>query len=126
MAHPESQLQQAVIKWWALAHRGLGVTEERSLFAIPNGGKRGRFEAAIMKNEGVRAGVADLFLSVPSGGFHGFYLELKAPNVAARPRPDQRSFLEAMSALGYMTACSNDWDEATNLIERYLKQGRAA
>jgi hypothetical protein len=121
MAHPESQLQQLVMKWWALAHRGLGVADERLLFAIPNGGKRGKIEACIMKGEGVRAGVCDLFLAVPSGGFHGLFIELKAPDKPARPRPEQATFIEAVRGRGYAAVCMNDWDAVTSLIERYLR-----
>jgi len=69
----ESKLQQACVRWF----RSQYPHHERLLFAIPNGGKRSVITAAILKAEGARAGTADLFLSIPRHGFHGFYIEMK-------------------------------------------------
>jgi hypothetical protein len=33
---PESHEQQQLVKWWRLAHRGLGVPHEGLLFAVPH------------------------------------------------------------------------------------------
>jgi hypothetical protein len=118
-AHPESELQRAIIKWWSFAHRGLGVEDERMLYSVPNGGKRGLITACILKAEGARPGVPDLFLAVPRGGFHGFYLELKSP--VGRPSPDQVSFMESARKQGYKAEISKEWNHATSLIESYLR-----
>ena len=61
MKHEESHIQRNCVKWFRLAYPKLA----RLLFAVPNGGKRGIREAAIMKAEGVVAGVADLLLLIP-------------------------------------------------------------
>lgn len=124
MANPESQLQQGIIKWWAMAHRGLGIRDERLLFAVPNGGKRGLITARILKAEGVRPGVCDLMLCVPRGGFHGLFLELKSP--VGRPSPEQVSFMAEAAAQGYAVEVSREWNHATSLIETYLKLGKVA
>ena len=47
------------------------------LYAIPNGGNRNIVTATKLKAEGVKAGVPDLCLPVPRGGYHGMYLEMK-------------------------------------------------
>lgn len=124
MANPESQLQQGVIKWWALAHRGLGIRDERLLYSVPNGGKRGLITASILKAEGARPGVPDLFLAVARGRFHGLYLELKSP--VGRPSPEQVSFMAEALAQGYAVELSRDWHHATSLIEAYLKLPKVA
>ena len=66
--------QVLLMQWWALSHKLFGVPEQL-LFAIPNGGERNIIVAARMKKEGVRAGVPDLFLAAPKGGFHGLLTE---------------------------------------------------
>jgi len=39
------------------------------IFAIPNGGKRNRIEAAKLKRQGVKPGVPDIFLPAPRDGY---------------------------------------------------------
>ena len=56
----EHSEQVTLIKWWALACKQFGIPEQL-LFAIPNGGKRDVISAKLLKDEGVRAGVPDLF-----------------------------------------------------------------
>lgn len=71
MRHIESQIQKDCVTWFRLQYPKIG----RLLFAVPNGGARNAKEAAIMKGEGVTAGVADLILLYPSGGFHSLCIE---------------------------------------------------
>jgi hypothetical protein len=47
------------------------------LFAVPNGGRRGKREAAIMKAEGVVPGVSDLILLVSRKGYNALCIECK-------------------------------------------------
>lgn len=53
--YPEDALQKAVVEWcdWALPDDAL-------CFAIPNGGKRSKVVAALLKATGVKAGIPDL------------------------------------------------------------------
>ena len=53
--HLESQLQRQCVAWFRLQY----PKHARLLFAVPNGGGRSRIEAAIMKAEGVTAGVSE-------------------------------------------------------------------
>lgn len=95
IGHPEDDLQASCIEWFDLRYRPFA----QLLFAIPNGGCRNVREARRLKAMGVRAGVLDLFLSVPRGGFHGMYLELKAGK--NRMSPEQRKFKEAVLERDY-------------------------
>ena len=72
----ESQSQKALVRWWAMACRGHKIPEIM-LFAVPNGGARDVITGARMKQEGQRAGVADLLLPVARGGYHGLAIEMK-------------------------------------------------
>lgn len=131
MKHLESHEQQTLIRWWHLAHRGLGVQDERLLFAVPNGGKRDRVTASILKAEGVRAGVPDLFLAVPSARLdsdakswilrHGLFIEMKTDT--GRTSPAQDEMLTRLRNQGYAVTVARGWDQARKAIETYLKGG---
>ncbi len=72
----ESQIQRSIIAWAGyLQHKYPSL---KWLHAIPNGGSRRVVEAKIMKAEGVKSGVYDLFLPAARQGYYGFYLEIKA------------------------------------------------
>jgi Zn ribbon nucleic-acid-binding protein len=51
----------------------------RWMFAIPNGGLRDRVTASILKAEGVKRGVADIYLPFAVGNYHGLFIEMKRP-----------------------------------------------
>lgn len=112
--------QVLLMQWWALAHQQFGVPEQL-LFAIPNGGERNIIVAARMKKEGVRAGIPDLFLAVPKGGFHGLFIEMKKPK-GGRVSKNQSSMMKLLSEQGYSAKVCCGWVEARAEIERYLRQ----
>ena len=87
-------------------------------FAIPNGGRRGKTEAAIMKSEGVLAGVADLFIMKPSGGYSGLFVELKSET--GRQSPAQKEFELKCRKFGYSYCVCRSLDEFIVLIRQYL------
>ena len=129
MKHTESKCQQAVMKWWSIAHRGLSVADPRLLFAIPNGGARNPITGAILKAEGVRAGVPDLFLAVPNttrgGRYHGLFIEMKT--WANKPTLAQVEVMARLRAEGYDCRVAHSFDQATTAITGYLhgKEGSA-
>jgi len=69
----EHSIQVSCCRWFRLQYRQFA----RLLFAIPNGGARSKTTAAKLKAEGVVAGVADLCLAVPRGGYGALYIEMK-------------------------------------------------
>lgn len=113
----ESRSQQAVIKWWATACREFGVPE-MLLFAIPNGGWRDPVGAKILKREGQRNGVADLFLSVARGKQHGLYIEMKAEHGVVSS--DQSLFLTTAHAQGYAVTVAYSTEQAMAAVRDYL------
>lgn len=68
----ESQIQSAIMAFLDMALPG-----SYRAFAVPNGGKRSAITGAIMKREGVKAGVPDIAI-VREGGSIAF-LEVKTP-----------------------------------------------
>lgn len=113
----EAQEQAAVIRWWGLVCGRYGVPE-LCLMHIANEGTRSAARGRLMKSQGVRAGVSDLFLSVPRGGFCGLWIEMKRKG--GRVSPEQTAFLEHMKAMGYDGAVCRGADEAMVKIHSYI------
>jgi len=89
------------------------------VFAIPNGGFRYKSVAAKLKAEGVRSGVPDLFLPVPSGIYHGLFIELKTEK--GKASENQKLWIERLLSLGYQAVICKGWQDAANKISEYLK-----
>lgn len=117
MRHVESGIQKACVLWFRYQYPKYA----RLLFAVPNGGRRGRVTAAILKAEGVVAGVADLLLLVPSGGCHGLCIEMKTPD--GRQSESQRIWQRAVEGQGYRYAVCRSLDDFRKLIDDYLSTG---
>lgn len=92
--------------------------ELKRLTHIPNGGKRGKFEAARLKLQGVRAGFPDYMLPVARRDYHGLYFELKKHDGSMTG--EQRLEIEALSADGYLAACCWGDGAAIALMLWYL------
>lgn len=89
------------------------------VFAIPNGGLRSKRTAAMLKAEGVKAGVPDLFVPVPVEGYAGLFIEMK--DVDGRPpRKSQMEWLDLLNSEGYAAYWARGADQAISLIDRYL------
>lgn len=72
----ESQIQKDCVKWFRQRYD----TIEPLFFSVANGGARNVWTAKIMKDEGVRAGVADLVLLIPRHGYSCLCIEMKTPD----------------------------------------------
>ena len=87
--------------------RGVHPELTTRLFHVPNGGRRGKAEAARLKAQGVRAGVLDYFMPVARGGYHALAIELKKHDGGLEP--EQRLEIEQLTAAGYLAvACWGD------------------
>lgn len=75
----------------------------RRTFAIPNGGGRSKSQAGRLKAEGVRPGVSDIFVAVPSGNMHGLWIEMKS--LTGYPSREQREWISESIELGYAAVC---------------------
>jgi hypothetical protein len=114
----EHDEQVALIRWAALHE----WHEPRlaMLWAVPNGGARHKATAAKLQGEGVRAGVPDLMLAVPSArGDHGLFIELKRLR-GAGPTDAQRAMLAKLRRHGYRAEVCRGWVAAANVIADYL------
>lgn len=113
----EAQEQAAVIEWWRFACKKYGVPEV-ALLHVANEGTGSVVRGRLQKRQGVRAGVADLFLSVPRGSFSGLWIEMKRQGGSVRP--EQREFLSQMQTLGYDCAVCRGAEAVREKIHAYL------
>lgn len=91
------------------------------MHAIPNGGGRSAKQGADLKAEGVKGGVADVFLPVPRMGFHGLYIEMKkADGVPSNVSKEQLDFGRFVTERGYLWYVCFGWKQAAGLIECYM------
>lgn len=131
----ESEIQKSCIKWWAAVCNGFGV-DEFLLFSIPNGAVLGHdpreraIRAAILKAEGMRPGVPDLFLAVrtydrtPKGtcghtpGANGLFIEMKTER--GRESEEQIAMSERILGAGYACKVCRSLTEFKQIITQYL------
>lgn len=102
---PEEDLHRACMEWAELASGRYPLL--RRLIHVPNGGKRSKGEAGKMKAMGVKKGVPDLLLPLPSGIYSGLAAELKAPG--GKTSPEQNEWLADWLASATACRTSSTW-----------------
>lgn len=115
-SHEESELQRQCVAWFRLQYPSHALM----LFAVPNGGARGRIEAAIMKGEGVTAGVADLILLEARGSYGALCVEMKTRSKSSRLNPNQKVWREAAIRAGNCHAVVRTFDDFRDLVRKYM------
>lgn len=110
---------QAALFAWAEYSKGK-YPELESMYAIPNGGKRDKIEAAHLKKQGVKSGVPDICLPVARGGYHALYIEMK--HGQNKPTQNQKRWISALRKLGNAAEVCYGVSEAKRLIVNYLNR----
>lgn len=116
----EHDEQSALLRWWGL----YAITKKldaRLLFAIPNAGKRSVRVASMMRAEGLRAGIPDLFLAIPKNDFGGLFIEMKRTKGGVLSKL-QAECLEMLKSAGYACAVCRGSAQAQQAIENYLSR----
>ena len=113
---PEHNEQVALFKY--IRFKANSDIRYKMIYAIPNGGHRNEIVAKKLKDEGVKAGVADVAVDVPCNGYHGLKIEMKAGK--NRVTKEQAEFLKMAAQFGYATAVCYTAEEAIKTIEAYL------
>lgn len=114
----EHQIQSAFIEWVRLAEK----QDERLklLFAIPNGGRRDIITAALLKKEGVRPGVPDIFFPFKTEAYNGLAIEFKKPKVG-RPSKEQSEYIDLLIKHGWRVEICTDAQQAIEVVKKYLR-----
>ena len=117
-AQPEA-IEQAKVVAWARAN-------ERNypflwmLHSSLNGVKMTKAQAVRAIAQGMKKGVADLFLPVKKGVYSGLYIEMKSEK--GRTSIDQSKFLTAVSENDYLAHICYSAVEAIDKIKGYYNQ----
>jgi hypothetical protein len=71
------------------------------------------------KAAGGRKGIPDLFLPVPSQGYHGLYVEMKRLKLG-KISPEQKEWIARLGAMGYRVEVCKGHEVAIAIIQDYL------
>lgn len=91
---------------------------DRLLFAVPNGGSRHKIEAANMKRQGVKRGVADVILQIPKKGYASLCLEFKT--LTGKQSPDQKEYQRQVEMAGSKYVIVRSVEQAIRELQLYL------
>jgi len=114
---PTEHKEQTLFYKWCLANSET-YPDLNAIFAIPNGGNRDAITGRHLKDEGVRAGVPDMFLPVARGNWHGLFIEMKKRS-GGRVSKEQLTWASVLNGLGYLTIIAKGFQEAREHVIKY-------
>lgn len=109
--------EQQLLFEWARMFEGR-YPELELLFAVPNGGYRAKKTAVNLKQEGVKAGVPDVWLPVPRGLYCGLVIEMKFGRNTLEV--SQKSWMTALVDLGWSCHVCYCFEAARMVVLWYL------
>ena len=90
----------------------------QDIFAIPNQRGNDFYWLKMKKEEGLKKGVLDVFVSVPSGPYHGLYIEFKAGK--NKLSEAQAKFADRMTKRGFLVVVAREAISAFNTVKKYF------
>lgn len=116
----ERSEQTALFQWAAVEARR--DPRLHLLNASQNGMRASSIQqAAMAKRCGMKKGFPDVFLPVPSGVWHGLFIEMKRKDgVQSDVSQEQRQWLTALRGQGYHAVVCYGWESAAQVIRLYL------
>ena len=115
---PLEQEEQIKFSSW-LTKEGIRHT------ASANGEKRNLMIALKLKRMGVSPGFPDICIPIPSGCYHGLYIELKRQK-GGKLSTEQINWLEFLRERGYYADVAFGFEEAKKIVLYYLGLTRPA
>lgn len=112
----EGQEQAALMKEIELRYPEVFV----HLHHTPNGGYRGKAEAARLKAQGTKAGIPDLQLTMARGGYFGLFIEFKATVNPAAVSLSQQVCIGRLNDQGYLAVVCRGHYDAMECLRAYL------
>ncbi|MCL2652087.1 MAG: VRR-NUC domain-containing protein [Candidatus Azobacteroides sp.] len=108
----EHDIQATAIRWFRYQY------PNHIIYAVPNGSYRNKITAARLKEEGVLAGVPDVFIPVARKDFHGLYVEFKAEK--NRLTQSQILIIDKLMQEGYQCEVCYSFDDFRKIVNNYL------
>lgn len=126
---PPEETEQAQLFAWFNVAKWHGISLGELCYAVPNGAQYGTdpklraIQAAKMARTGLKPGVPDVVVPIPSGRFHGLYVEMKRRHGhKAAHTPEQRGWQARLRWLGHDVRVCEGADHAKDVITKYLAQ----
>lgn len=116
MNQTEHQIQSAFFSWVRIAMKQTPVLE--LMFAVPNAAKRSYKIAAMLKAEGLRAGVPDVIFPVARSGFNGLAIEFKT--TIGKLSAEQAYYTKELVKENWLFCMLTDAEEAIRIVKNYL------
>ncbi|MBR5835183.1 MAG: VRR-NUC domain-containing protein [Bacteroidales bacterium] len=110
----EYHLQCNCVKWFRLQYPRM----KHNLFAVPNGGGRGKADAGKLKAEGVLSGVSDLILLKRNTEYGGLMIEMKTKKGVQAD--SQKDWQEKISKDGYKYVVCRSLEDFMREVNEYL------
>lgn len=118
---PEQIEQMRLIVWTQRPEVRERYPDLKLLYHVPNERKCTPAQGQALKRMGVKRGVPDLCLPVPSSKAHGLYIELKSMDKSARASDAQLWWMDELVAQGYAVAMCRGWEAARDVIVDYME-----
>lgn len=118
---PEQIEQMRLIVWTQRPEVRERYPNLKLLYHVPNERKCTPAQGQALKRMGVKRGVPDLCLPVPSGKAHGLYIELKSMAKSTRASDAQLWWMDELVAQGYAVAMCRGWEAARDVIVDYME-----
>lgn len=116
--HEESRLQQRCVLWFRTQYSAIAPL----LIAVPNAARRNVRTGAIMKREGLTAGVADLILLLGRGEYHSLCIEMKTESKASKQSKSQIEWEEVAERHGNKYVVCRTFEDFQITVNNYLTQ----
>lgn len=110
----EHRIQTAMVDWFRAQYPKM----QHNLFAVPNGGRRDAVTGAMLKAEGVLAGVADLILLKSNRHYGALLIETKARK--GKQRDSQKEWESKITKDGYKYVIVRSLDDFMREVKSYL------
>lgn len=120
----EEQIQCECVAWFRKNYPRQEMLLFSSLNGVQTSGKTKKqraIQGARLNAAGRVRGVADLFLSIPSGELCGLYIEMKTPT--GTQSKEQKEFERQVIERGYGYVMPRSLEEFKRLVKTYLEAG---